>query len=69
MSYLYLDDGQPDSTEYENNYFHFNGEDVNVVTLLSKILQGKDQSNPALREHVRKICEVSFKNQGCLIHS
>ena len=66
MSYLYLDDGSPDSAEYESNYFQFNSENTKVMALLSKVLKGKDSSSPALRECVQKICEASFMNQECL---
>lgn len=64
MSYLYLDDGHPDSMEYENNYFHFNGNNVDILSLLSQTMQGRDPSDPELRNRVKEICDASFQKSN-----
>lgn len=60
MSYLYLDDGYPDSMEYENNYFYFNSKDPDVLSRLSQTLQGQNPSDPELRNRITEICQASF---------
>jgi hypothetical protein len=39
MAHLYIDDGQAESEDYENNYIYFNAEDSRCVQKIMKLSQ------------------------------
>ncbi|RPH91896.1 MAG: hypothetical protein EHM72_18295 [Calditrichaeota bacterium] len=42
MAYFYLDDGNPESEDYESNYLYFNADDpgcIQKMTMLAQILE------------------------------
>ena len=39
MAYFYIDDGYPESEDYENNYFYFNAEDPECLQKMIKLAQ------------------------------
>ena len=39
MAYFYIDDGYPESEDYENNYFYFNAEDSECLQKMIKLAQ------------------------------
>lgn len=39
MAYVYLDDGYPESEDYENNYIYFNAEDPKCIQKMIKLAQ------------------------------
>lgn len=39
MAYLYIDDGHPESEDYENNYIYFNGSDPDCVQKMARLVQ------------------------------
>ena len=39
MAYFYIDDGFPESEEYENNYIYFNAEDPECLQKMIKLVQ------------------------------
>lgn len=39
MAYFYIDDGYPESADYENNYIYFNAEDPECVQKMIQLAQ------------------------------
>ena len=39
MAYFYIDDGNPESEDYENNYIYFNAEDPKCLQKMIKLAQ------------------------------
>lgn len=39
MAYLYIDDGYPESQDYENNYIYFDAKDPECVQRMAKLVQ------------------------------
>ena len=56
MAYIYIDDGGPESEEYENNYYYYDDKDVNVYLRIHEALRDTSQSRSELQTRLFSIC-------------
>ena len=58
MACIYLSDGEPESEDYETNYFYYNGSDQKMVTQVNNVLEESDFDDPLVRNKLYKLCEL-----------
>jgi len=45
MAYLFIDDGCPESTEYDNNYIYFNENESGILQRIFELFSRKIEKN------------------------
>jgi hypothetical protein len=63
MAYVFLNDGSPDATDYDNNFFYFDESNSISFKHLNELLSSHVQINEELRNSLRIICRASFKTR------
>lgn len=66
MAYLYIDDGYPESADYENNYIYFNGNDPECVQKMIILVRALG-SLPAKKRKSLIELYLSIENRGSSI--
>ncbi|MDZ7264016.1 MAG: hypothetical protein ONB16_05485 [candidate division KSB1 bacterium] len=62
MAYFYIDDGFPESEDYENNYIFFDGKNQECLQKMIQLAQALAKSPSHLR---KKVLEKFLTDQGC----
>jgi len=57
---IFLDDGNRDAWDDDNNYICFNGNDKETESVVMNILKDKDLSKPEIRRLLHDVCASSF---------
>ena len=57
MAYIYLNDGEPESEDYETNYFYYDGSNPKIVTQVHEALENSNSDDPWLRNKLYELCQ------------
>ncbi len=62
MAYLFIDDGHPESEDYENNYIYFNAKALECVQKMPKLVQILESLPPQRKTIVLDKIHLEKKN-------
>jgi len=66
MAYFYIDDGYPESEDYENNYIYFNAQDPECLQKMIKLAQALE-SVPAQKKKLIAESYLGRENRGFVV--
>ena len=58
MAYVYLSDGEPESEDYETNYFYYDGSNPKMVARINEVLERSNAADLLVRNKLYELCEV-----------
>lgn len=60
MAYVYLNDGGPESEDYDSNYFYFDENNLKALALIENLLTSNAERNEAFRDKLNELCQYSL---------
>ena len=62
MAYLYINDGAPESEDYNNNYFYFDESEPQALSRIREALGENSCGRIQLRYNLDRICKPGNRN-------
>ena len=64
MAYVFLDDGSPEASDCDSNYFYFNESHPPAFSSIQSLLSRGDHQSAQVRTQLRSICQSSLNQRG-----